>query len=176
MELGHVEERVCAALSKLLEKDHYLLKKKANERSITHRLGIYLQEMFPEWHVDCEYNLDGDDTKRLEGFIDELLCEYERLGVALTDRELQQDTEDKTVYPDIIVHKRGKECNLLVIEAKKNQSTERGNKRGEIRDRVKLSKYVEKFGYKHALFLKLGVGDDYESLTEVEWHTCGAVH
>ena len=150
MELEHVEEKVCAALSKLLEKDHYLLKKKANERSITHRLGIYLQEVFPEWDVDCEYNLDGDDPKRLERFIDELWYEYQRLGVALTDRELQQGTEDTTVFPDIIVHKRGTECNLLVIEAKKNPMT----KRDKIRDRVKLSKYVEQFGYKHALFLK----------------------
>ncbi len=164
MERECVEERVCAALSKLLEKDHYLLEKDVNERSITHRLGIYLQEMFPEWHVDCEYNLDGDDPKRLEGFIDKLWREYERFDVALTDQELQQYKEDTTVSPDIIVHKRGTECNLLVIEAKKNHSAERD----KIRDCVKLSEYVNQLGYKHALFLKLEVGDDYESLTEVE--------
>ena len=138
MELEHVEERVCAALSKLLEKDHHLLKKDANERSITHRLGIYLQEMFPEWDVDCEYNLDGHKPKRTNG----------------------------RVFPDIIVHRRGTKCNLLVIEAKKTTSSE-----SDIYDLNKLCEFKEKeeLRYKHALFIKLGAGADWESKPELTW-------
>ena len=29
----------------------------ASERSIVHRLAMYLQKLFPDYHVDCEYNL-----------------------------------------------------------------------------------------------------------------------
>ena len=123
-----VEEKVCKALSILFEKDCYLLKVDANERSITHRLGIYMQEEFPEWDVDCEYNRDGHKIKELDG----------------------------RVFPDIIVHKRGTHCNLLVVEVKKNHTWSDDD------DRDKLRKFREdeRLGYKHALFLNLGVGDE----------------
>ena len=127
MEDVDVNERVCKALSILFEKDSCLLKVDASEPSITHRLAIYLEKEFPGWHVDCEYNRDGHKIKKLQG----------------------------RVFPDIIVHKRGTCCNLLVVEVKKNE-TERDD-----RDRAKLRAFKEdeRLGYEHALFLKLGVGD-----------------
>ncbi len=38
--------------------DRYLLEKGANERAITHRLGLYYQHIFPDWDVDCEFDLN----------------------------------------------------------------------------------------------------------------------
>jgi len=62
----------------------------------------------------------------------------------------QQDTEAKTVFPDIIIHKRGsKEDNLLVIEVKK--STNDNNNF----DKVKIKAFIDNkdYKYKYGLFL-----------------------
>ncbi len=56
---GRVEE----ALKILLKNDDYLMEHDVNERSITHKLAEYLQQMFPGYHVDCEYNKDVDNPK-----------------------------------------------------------------------------------------------------------------
>lgn len=64
-----IQQRVRKALEKLILHDAYLLKIDSNERSITHRLGMYLQEEFERWDVDCEYNRDYDSpdlVKRLQ--------------------------------------------------------------------------------------------------------------
>src|SRR5271165_7265202 len=54
-----------AAVRQLFEPDAYLLQVDANERSITHRLALYLTPHFPDWDIDCEYNRCGDLPKRL---------------------------------------------------------------------------------------------------------------
>lgn len=41
-----VAERVQIALSTLLERDRYLLAADANERSLSHRLALYLEPLF----------------------------------------------------------------------------------------------------------------------------------
>lgn len=58
-------EAVSHALSELLSNDHDLLGMDSNERSITFRFAMYLQLCFPCWTVDCEYNRDGIEPKRL---------------------------------------------------------------------------------------------------------------
>lgn len=65
---------------------------------------IYRNE-FPDFDVDCEYNRDGVAPKKIG-----------HLGLYPDD----DDTEAETVFPDIIVHRRGTEQNYLVIEAKKS--------------------------------------------------------
>ena len=75
-----VKRRVIAAICALYRHDRELLDVDANERSITHKLAEHLQREFPGWHVDCEYNRVGREPRRLEA---------------------------KTVFPDIIVHRRG---------------------------------------------------------------------
>ena len=80
-----------------------LLEADANERSITHKLAEYLQGVFPEWNVDCEYNRLGDKIKRLPA-----------AQPSSTD-----DTQGRSIFPDIIVHRRRTNENLLVVEVKK---------------------------------------------------------
>lgn len=51
-----MNNKIRAGLKRLFIDDDHLLKENINERSITHRLAMYYQEHFPDWHVDCEYN------------------------------------------------------------------------------------------------------------------------
>jgi len=122
--------RLNRALGALVIRDRYLLERDVSERAITHKLAEYLQDEFPNWNVDCEYNRDGHEPKRL-GF-------------------------DDKVLPDIIVHRRGEEGpNLMVIEVKKSNNAQRG---GEQRDLQKLQAYLRKLSYKAAVFIEFDVG------------------
>ena len=134
-----VRQRLDAAVARLIEIDVYLLQADVNERSITHRLAMYLQEEFPEWHVDCEYNRDGHELKQL----------------AL------DDADPSWVYPDIIVHVRGSADNLLVIEAKKTNSSVRVD-----RDRQKLDAFQTQLGYQYTALLTL---DQDAPWIGIEW-------
>jgi len=142
-------ERVFNAVQQLLDRDGFLLARDVNERSITHRLAMYLAEEFPAWDVDCEYNRDGHDPKELN------------LGGPDPNR---RDTEAKTVYPDIIVHTRGEQDNLLVIEVKKSSSRiGRGN------DFEKLRAYRHELQYRHALYIEFLVGNGQADVAQVQW-------
>src|ERR1700733_3422545 len=63
-----MNERIRSGLTKLVARDRYLLENGVNERSITHRLGLYCQGLFPEWDVDCEFNKNLGEPK--EAYID----------------------------------------------------------------------------------------------------------
>ena len=151
-EKEEIEARVKCALSMLLKRDSCLLKVDANERSITHRLGIYLQEVFPEWDVDCEYNRDDHKTKRLHLVYNDVKPD---------------DTKGRTVFPDIIVHKRGKKCNLLVVEVKKTTSTVQ-----DCKDKRKLRAFKSDLGYSHRLFLMFNVGNDFNEGDDSDNYRC----
>jgi len=115
--MGRVRDVVNRALDDLCERDRHLLDPDVNikERSITHRLGMYLQRYFGDrWDIDCEYNrnLDGNNIKRLPP------------PPSTPDQAADwTDTKGRTIYPDIIVHQRGVNThNLLVVEVKKQNS------------------------------------------------------
>ena len=124
-----VIRRLYSAYNVLLEKDGKLLELDANERSITHKLAEHLQAEFPGWNVDCEYNRNGELPKRLVGTLQDVS---------------NGNTDGKTVFPDVIVHKRDTTDNLLVIEAKKNTTGD------ESSDLGKLKAYKAEHGYQFA--------------------------
>ncbi len=134
---------VKAAFIGFFEEDYGLLHVDASERSISHKLAEHLQRQFPQFHVDCEYNRHGDGVKRLN-FYD-------------TERTCPNDTEARTVFPDIIVHERGRDRkNLLVIEIKKSTNTD------NVKDLMKLKAFTdpkplakERFAYRIGLFLEI---------------------
>jgi len=95
-----IEEKLKRSLALLIHHDSYLLEKDINERSISHRLALYLQQLFDSWDVDCEYNRNLDATKHLD---------------------------EDIVRPDIIVYHRGTNNNLMVIEMKKMTSTNKAD-------------------------------------------------
>lgn len=87
MNRASVTDKLTWALNKLVRDDADLLEIDANERSISHRLAVYLESEFTEWHIDYECNRDLEDSKRLN--IDSI-------------RTDSTDTQGKTVFPDII--------------------------------------------------------------------------
>lgn len=104
-------ETAASAIETFVASEQELFAVDVNERSLSARLAQHLQHRFPEWQVDCEYNRLGEGIKRLP-----------RPEGTSTD-----DRQGRTIYPDIIVHRRGERSNLLVIEVKKhdNDDTER---------------------------------------------------
>jgi len=144
---------IVCAIKKLFERDRHLLKVNANERSITHRLAIYLQENFWDWDVDCEYNRNGHEVKRVR----------DDIGCVASD-----DTECRTIFPDIIVHRRSSDGrtdeNILVVEIKKTTSYQPNDI-----DLTKLRCLSEQLKYKNALFLRLITGLEEIGVAEFCW-------
>jgi len=149
LSINPIGEKVLQALEKFIERDVLLLEIDANERSLTHRVAIYLQELFQDMDVDCEYNRDEHDPKEL----------FLPGGDGDT-----YDTDAQTVYPDIIVHKRKTNDNLLVIEFKKTSS-----RIDDSKDFKKLNEYVNQLNYKYALFIEFEVGRIKQGISRVEW-------
>lgn len=121
-----VKFKIEEALRLLYKKDRFLITNTTNERSITHKFAEYIQSLFPEWNVDCEYNRKGEgESKEIDG--------------------------QKTSYPDIIVHLRNTKHNLLIIEAK----TSHAQNYSDISDKEKIKKYIEdkKYGYRFGLWI-----------------------
>lgn len=151
-----VEARIHCAVRKLEEADGFLLRNTANERTITHRLAMHLDPLFPSWAVDVEYNREGaeGETKRIRDWEQ---FDLQKIAGDADREELVRDMEARTVYPDIIVHQRGLPENLLVMEVKKSSST-----RPPDVDRGKLRVMVHEAGldYSHAVFLQLPADND----------------
>jgi len=140
-DLTHAEKRILEAANHLLKDDSYLFTCDLNERSITHKFAEHLQREFPDWEVDCEYNRDHHEPKRLD----------------LPPRHdiSSDDLDAKTVSPDIIIHKRGTNKNLIVIEVKKSSNPE-----SDEWDLRKLAAFKGQLGYQLAIFFRFGTGDD----------------
>lgn len=138
------------ALTRLCDVDAYLLRTGVNERSVTHRLGMYLQAELPLWDVDCEYNRAGLNPKRAV------------LPVTRVDTD---DLKARTVYPDIIVHRRGPSGpNLLAIELKIDATPDE-----RAWDFRKLDAYREQFEYLHGAFVDLRIRESAQVVFEVHW-------
>jgi len=139
------------ALDRLCDHDKILFENDASERSICHRLALYLEDEFPDFDVDCEYNCDCNDPRLVKRLYSEKLLEIVREN----NPEFRGDSV--TVYPDIIIHHRNTNRNLLVIEAKKTTSGVSVEY-----DMEKLRAYKKELGYVFAKFLKFGTrkGDD----------------
>ena len=132
-EEAKIKEKVKVAVGILFKNDAFLLENDVHERAITHKLAEYLQPQFPDWHVDCEYNRDHMESKSLDTISE---CDEER-------------KRTEFVVPDIIVHQRNRENNLLVIEIK----TGDGKIDCDIK-KLELFTSDPKFMYKLGLFIK----------------------
>ncbi|HJV81342.1 hypothetical protein [Noviherbaspirillum sp.] len=147
-----VRAAVNAALGELIKVDDHLLHVDCSERSITHQLAVHLSKHFPGYHVDCEYNRDGFNVKKLQ------LAERE---VPVADDAL----DAVTVFPDVIVHIRGtQEKNLLVVEVKKASSMV-----SHEYDIEKLKAFKEQLGYAYAVHIVVGYSRDGKLVSEQEW-------
>jgi hypothetical protein len=100
----HAElNKLVAALREFYTRESYLFERDAGERALTHRLAVQIEGQFSGWDVDCDYNRLGERTLRLP-----------KGTIVSTD-----DALGKSIYPDIVVHRRAVPDNLLAIEVRK---------------------------------------------------------
>jgi hypothetical protein len=147
------------ALTNFYLRDVKLVEYKVAERALTHKLAEHIQREFPEYDVDCEYNKVGEgDPKRLGRFM------YETQGGRSNTchRDCDRCRRNKCViFPDIIVHHRGKSENLLVVEAKTAWS-ERSRKK----DFKKLQGLVNSEEYQYSLGISIVFHNQIEMTKE----------
>ena len=149
-----IENKIKKALNSLYKNDYFLLENNLNERSITHKLAEYLQHEFPGWHVDCEYNRFIDLVKKLN------LPTY---TINLNDLEA------KTIYPDIIIHHRNTNDNLIVIEVKKSNSQLNRNF-----DENKLIAFTKgPYFYQFGMLIEIYVGSDSSIFPKLKYFAEG---
>src|SRR5712691_1268489 len=158
---AQISDRLGKALARLFDRDADLLKRDVNERSITHRLAIYVEEKFPEWFVDCEFNKHGDGVKEIKN---PDIAELSGATVSAAD------TDAISVFLDIIVHGRTRDANFLAIEVKK---TTRAKSVKDF-DQKKLEAYRDELGYAFTAFLVLPTGKHYGDKPYIEVHNHAA--
>jgi hypothetical protein len=147
------------AYRKLLRNDSHLLEVDANERSITHRFAIYLEDEFPDYNVDCEYNRNDTDIKKIK----KIDTTDKNINIELISKQYISATDAKgntvSVYPDIIIHRRGtNDGNFIAIEAKKTTTNNNNN------DEDKLRAYKNDFlKYRHAFFVEFPVKNNFSN-------------
>ncbi len=120
-------------MEKLLEKDVFLIKNVLHEGTLSHKLGCYLQNQFPEMDVDCEYNKHEVGTKM----------------IVINDKE-------EEIRPDIVVHRRGDDSNnLVVIEVKKEGS--RKERDWAVTKLTELTRKDGKYQYKYGVLVEVQI-------------------
>ena len=122
------------AKNKFLKEEKEIIEIDINERTLSARLMFHLQtilledklyrEQYKTYSVDCEYN-------RINEYKIKTLKRYENFEI--------DDNSDKIrkIFPDIILHKRKEEDNLIVIEMKKSTSNNIDCKEKD-RERLKI--------------------------------------
>lgn len=135
-----VETKLNRAIAAFCQEER--LPRTVNEVTLTTTLAHYVRKEFLAWNVDAEYNRRMDEVKRLKGNV---------------------------VKPDIIVHRRQRRDNLLVIEAKRAT-----NARGVAEDKTRLKDFHadRQYQYQHCAFLTFRFDKDDGHQCSVEWFCC----
>lgn len=123
------------------------LKNDASEQAISHQLAMKLAPYFSNWHVDCEHNRKMEVVKRL-------IYAVSPTGEAC----------ERSVVPDIIIHKRMTAENLLAVEIKKSTNQEHSFK-----DQAKLTAFRDQLGYENSLFIRFLTGANDAGIVELDW-------
>jgi viroplasmin and RNaseH domain-containing protein len=141
---SEIKNKVNCAIKTLKERDYFLIKYRLHEETLSHRLAVYLENIFPkEYDVDCEYN------KKIDVQIDKVEDKSVR-------KNIQSSGSTRTIRPDITIHKRGRnnrKANLLVIQLKKKENLQgRDKDEDALRE---LTKQDGKYRYQYGLFLDI---------------------
>jgi len=137
-----VKEKIRKALRLFVEKDKRELLDAMDiyEPTISHRIAVYLENLFPKFHIDCEYNKHLGHDKEIS-----------------TDKKIVDQTTGGTVKirPDIIIHKeRGSDMNNLVMSEVKKAG--RDSKVGK-EDINKLKMVIDSSELHYSLGIFVGV-------------------
>lgn len=141
-----IRDGVVMALRRFYLNDLYLLQEGVHERSMTFRLGMYLQQIFSGWYVDCEYNRNTSEPNHIKSI------------------------PWQNVYPDVIIHRRGTNNNLLAIEAKPPHAS--GDDIKEAKDKIVEYVGYKPLRYRFGLFIEFK--DNFEcTCTDLRWYRRG---
>lgn len=137
------------AIEELFERDLHPLRVQANENTISALLRSHLLGRVgcgPDgqpWDVDFDYNRRQASIKTVHG--------------------------KRRVRPDIIVHRRDSDMNLLALELKKGSSVKPDDDDLDKLQAYRLPVDAGGLGYTYALFLRLGAGDAAGTISCVHW-------
>lgn len=135
-------------LDEFVIEQNLLLQNDASEQAISHHLAIKFSQSFLSWNTDCEYNRSMDIVKRL-------IYAVSPTGEAC----------ERNVVPDIIIHRRMTNDNLLAVEIKKST-----NRDSSFKDLSKLIAFREQLGYQHTLFIRFLTGVSDARIIELDWN------
>jgi hypothetical protein len=120
-----IVDLLSSSLSQVIKNDLWLISHNLSEQSISNKIAYYLVTLFPDYHVDCEYNgdIDSDSNRKAINLLKDELSDFNLLRE--TERnDIENDLTIRSVFPDIIIHTRGmNNRNLCIIEVKKNTSS-----------------------------------------------------
>lgn len=142
MKLDEIKERIKGCLSKLYTQDRILFERNEGEglceRCLVFRFGLYLQEAFPDYFVDCDFNSARVNGNHVSG-----------------KPIMNPDGTTTNRFVDIIVHKRLAvgETDFICFEIKKWNN---GNKDAENKDKQNLTILTSQYGYKYGFYLIFG--------------------
>lgn len=139
-EIGNFKD----TLYDFISNESYLLENDTHEQSISAKLAQYLQKIYPNYDVDCEYNRMGEKGEKIPK---RLMCLLKNMA---------PEDGGKPVKPDIIIHKRGNNPNFIVIEIKKQHNLQKEDKNFDFE---KLKGYTEELGYTYGIYLEFSEND-----------------
>ena len=134
-------------LNEFVIEQRLLLQNDVSEQAIAHQLAMRFSQNFHGWNIDCEYNRSMDVIKKLI------------YAVSPTG-----ETCERNVVPDIIIHRRMTDDNLLAVEIKKST-----NRESSFKDLSKLSAFRDQLGYQHSLFIRFLTGVNDARIIELDW-------
>ncbi len=127
MEIEKLKSKVRTAVNLFIENDSRLLELNVYEPATSHRIAVYLEYLFREYHVDCEYDKHGDGEKNIKTISSPNNAREgcERISCKTWKsyrKEKGKEKEIISIRPDIIVHtRRTDENNTVAIEIKKKK-------------------------------------------------------
>lgn len=127
MNKEEIKRRIMHCINKIYEDDYDLFDRDNYEVTVSVKLAQYLFIEFKEYDVDCEYNKHKDKKKY--------------------SHEL-----NKSMRPDIVVHKRGcDEKNLVFIEIKKK--TNKSKRADDFAKIIAATNQNREYGYTLGVFI-----------------------
>lgn len=135
---AEIKGAIATALQRVYSQDNSLIERRAHERSIAFRFGLYFSEIIKqtsfgdddELIIDAEYNRNLFNAKNMQGF-----------------------NAPQGILPDIILHHRGfNDKNIVVIEFKGHWS---GNGRDDEKLRGFTNQEINDYNYGLGVFIRL---------------------
>ncbi len=175
-----VKRALNRAIDNLRGNEQKIIANNVSERTITHKLAEYLQQEFPSYNVDCEYNRnfeEGENKPKSITLLRDSAVKFQKaISKEISNSSSSNETQallerSRTIitYPDIIVHKRlSNESNKLIVEVKKSNC----NNKGALVefDKSKLKAFTSDlngYSFDYGVFLMINISNDWQEPEQI---------